>query len=85
MEALFFEGQQRSGFRSPFTRWIGAGVVNAGAEIEIARDMAIGARASYTRPFINTPQAWEQIAQYPEGNVMQVPYFRFVAMLSVGL
>lgn len=85
MEALYFEGQQRSGFRSPFSRWIGAGVVQAGAEVEVARDMAIGARASYTSPFLNTPTALEPISQYPEGNVMRVAYFRFVAMLSVGL
>lgn len=85
MDALYYDGQAVSGYRSPFSRWIGAASAMAGAEVELTRNLALGVRASYTRPFLNLPSAFDPISAYPEGNVMQVSYFRFMGNVRVAL
>ncbi len=85
IDALYFEGQAVSGRRSPFSRWVGASTAVAGADFELARNLAIGARASFSQPLLNTPTAFDPLSAYPEGNVMKVSYFRFMANLRVGI
>jgi len=86
MDALYFEGLTVGPpVAFQFNRWIGAGVAMAGLDVELSRNLSFGVRATYTKPFLNTPDAWEPISTTAEAGVLSADYFRFLGTVKVAL
>ncbi len=84
MDALYFEGLTVGPpVAYQFNRWVGAGVAMAGMDVELSRSLSFGARATYTKPFINTPSYGEPITNTAEAGVLSADYFRFLGTVKV--
>ncbi len=86
MDALYFEGLT-VGPPIPYVynRWVGAAVGVAGLDIHLSKMMSFGVRASYTKPFLNTPEAWDPLSRTAEAGVLSADYFRFMGSVKVSL
>jgi len=86
MDALYFEGLTMGPPATiRYDRWVGAATAMAGADIALSQSLSLGARCTYTKPFLNTPGAFEAISATPEAGVLSQDFFKVLGTVKVSL